>query len=65
MNQTNKKYIMKTKWMIVNMLTFALLLIESTVNAQTVMVGEEQMYPKKILLKMLSIQRCIQHSWLQ
>ncbi len=51
MNQTNKKYIMKTKWMIVNMLTFALLLIESTVNAQTVMVGEEQMYPKKNIIE--------------
>jgi len=43
---------MKTKWMIANAITFALLVMKTvTVNAQTVMVGGEQMYPKKNIIE--------------
>ncbi|HRG52702.1 MAG TPA: fasciclin domain-containing protein [Bacteroidia bacterium] len=47
-----KKSDMKTKWMIANAITFALLVMKTvTVNAQTVMVGGEQMYPKKNIIE--------------
>ncbi len=51
-NQIKKIYIMKTKKMITGLFTVAILGVGSlTMNAQTVMVGGEQMYPKKNIIE--------------